>query len=139
MKTKNALLALLVAFSLPAAAQSMEPGEWEFTTTTTSPMMPRPQSATITQCISPADAEDPTSFTGRNQTAECQVTPGSRSSDSYNWTVSCPNQGMRGAGKARFGRGTIESEIQMSMDMQGQKMEMQSRTTGRLLGPCKAK
>ena len=136
---RNVLLAVLAAASLPAAAQNMEPGEWQFTTTMTSSMLPQPQSSTLTQCVSKADAEDPTRFTGRGQTADCQVTLGSRTSESYSWTVSCPAQGMRGAGKARFGRGTIDSEMQMSMDMQGQKMELLSRTSGRLLGPCKTK
>ena len=46
---------------------------------------------------------------------------------------------MRGAGKATFSRGAIDSEMQMTVEMGGQKMEMQTRTAGRLQGPCTAK
>ncbi|MGH8634533.1 MAG: DUF3617 domain-containing protein [Burkholderiales bacterium] len=134
-----ALAIALAAACLPAAAQTMEPGEWQFDSTMTSPTLPKPQSATITQCVSKAEAEDATRFTGKDQSADCQVTPGSRTADSYSWTLSCPQQGMRGAGKARFGRDTIDSEVQMTVEMQGQKMEMTSRTAGRLLGPCRTK
>ena len=134
-----ACLAALAAFALPAAAQTMEPGEWEFTSTMTSPMLPKPQSATITECVSREDARDPTRFTGRDQTQGCKVTPGNRTSDSYSWTISCPAQGMSGEGRIRFGRGTIDGELRMVVDAQGQKMEMTSRTSGRLTGPCRMK
>ena len=130
---------VLSAVCLPAAAQTMEPGNWLFTSTITSSLLPQPQTTTSTQCVSKEDASDPTRFTGSGQTANCKVTPGSRSSDSYNWTVSCPDQGMRGAGTARFGRGSIDSEMQMTIETGGQKMEMQTRTAGRLQGPCTAK
>lgn len=136
---KAVVFAVLTAFTLPAAAQAMEPGEWQFTSTMTSPTLPAPQSATVTQCVSKADAEDPARFSAGEQASDCKVTPGNRTPGSFSWTISCPQQGMRGAGKARFGRDTIESEVQMTMEMQGQKMEMLSKTSGRRLGPCKTK
>ncbi len=136
---KTLLPLLLAAVCLPAAAQSMEPGEWQFTTTLTSSMAPGAQTSTFTECVSKADAADPTRFTGKDQTAGCQVTPGERSPESYSWTVSCPAQGMRGSGKVRFSYGTIESDMQVSADMQGQKIEMRTRLTGRRLGPCTPK
>lgn len=136
---RTLLTFLLAAASLPLAAQTMEPGEWQFNSTMTSPALPKPQTATITQCISQADAADPTRFTGRDGSADCQVTPGSQTADSYSWTMVCAKQGMRGAGKLRFGRTTLESEMQMTMDLGGQKMEMLSKTSGRRLGPCTTK
>ena len=136
---RNALFIVLSALSLPAAAQTMEPGQWQFTSTITSSLLPQPQVSTSTQCVSKEDASDPTRFTGKDQAANCKVTPGTRSSDSYSWTVSCPDQNMRGAGRATFSRGAIDSEMQMTVEMGGQKMEMQTRTAGRLQGPCTAK
>jgi hypothetical protein len=130
---------LLATASLPLAAQTMQPGEWQFTSTLTSPVLPQPQSVTVTQCISKADADDPTRFSPRDQAADCEVTPGSRTPDSYSWAVACPKQGMRGTGKAHFASVTIESEIQISVEIQGQKMDMVSRTSGRRLGPCTTK
>jgi hypothetical protein len=134
-----ALLAVLALAPLGAAAQTMEPGEWQFTGTMTSPMLPKPQVVTRTECISKADAEDPTRFSGREQAQGCKITPVARSAENYSWTIACPQQGMSGDGKVQFGRGSIESEVRMLLEVQGQKMEMLSRTSGRRLGPCAAK
>ena len=136
---KTLLIAVSIAFALPAAAQSVEPGQWEITSTMTSPALPKPQVVTRTECISKEDAEDPTRFSGREQTQGCKVTPVARSAESYSWTVSCPQQGMNGAGRVLFGRGTIEGELRMTLEMQGQKIDMLSRTAGRRVGSCAAK
>ena len=50
----------MIAFAAFAAqAQQMEPGEWEFTNTMTSPMLPQPQTMTMKRCISSKEASDP--------------------------------------------------------------------------------
>ena len=133
------VFAVSAVFTVSAAAQSMEPGEWQFTSSMSSSMMPKPQTAVVTECISKEAGDDPTRFTGGEQSKDCKVTPGARSATSYSWSVSCPEQGLTGEGKLQFGSGAVESEVKMVMDMQGQKMEMLSRTSGRLLGPCKTK
>ena len=76
---KIALLVLLAAIGLPAAAQTMEPGEWQFTSTLSSSVMPQPQTSVSTQCVSKEDAQDPTRFSGAGQAKDCKVTPGARS------------------------------------------------------------
>jgi Protein of unknown function (DUF3617) len=129
--------AALAAATLPAAAQTMEPGEWEFKSIVSSPAMPQPQATVFKHCVTHAEAEDPTRFTAGRQTADCAVTPGERTPRSYTWTVQCPKQGMTGSGKARFGGATIESEMQVTADTGGQKMQMQTHVTGRRLGPRK--
>ncbi len=136
---RTGLLVFLVLAPLSAIAQTMEPGQWEITSTMTSPALPKPQVVTRTECISKEDAEDPTRFSGREQTQGCKVTPVARSAESYSWTVSCPQQGMNGAGRVLFGRGTIEGELRMTLEMQGQKIDMLSRTAGRRVGSCAAK
>src|SRR5258706_12741927 len=136
---RTSLLIPLTFIALPAAAQTMEPGQWEITSTMTSPALPKPQVVTRTECISKEDAEDPTRFSGREQTEGCKVTPVARSAEIYSWTVSCPQQGMNGSGKVLFGRGTIEGELRMTLEMQGQKSDMLSRTAGRRVGSCAAK
>jgi hypothetical protein len=136
---KAVLPVVLCLFALPAAGQSMEPGEWQFTSVMSSSMMPKPQTAVVTQCISKEEGQDPARFTGGEQSKDCKITPGSKTPTSYNWSVACPQQGLTGEGKLQFSRGAVESEVKMVMDMQGQKMEMVSRTSGRLLGPCKTK
>ncbi|MBC7803380.1 MAG: DUF3617 family protein [Candidatus Parcubacteria bacterium] len=133
---RHVLFFILAAACVPAAGQTMEPGEWEFRTVTTSSMIPAPQTDTRVQCVSPEDARDPTRFTSRNEIAGCSITPGELSAGTFEWTVQC-QQGLRGTGKAIIAGATIEGEMRMNVDLQGVKMEITAQTRGRRLGPCK--
>ena len=132
------LLALAAAaFCAPAAAQGLEPGEWEIRTVISSSAMQVPQVATAVQCVTPEEARDPTQYAVKDS-AGCVVTPGARSAKSYEWTIRC-NQGMRGSGKATFAGKTMESDMRMNVDFQGTKMEIKTEMKARRLGPCAAK
>jgi hypothetical protein len=131
-------IAALSAFSASAVAQQLEPGEWRFDTTMTSATMPKPQVSTFTRCVNPEEARDPSKMIGKQQT-DCKVIPGKKTSDSYTWEISCPKSGMKGKGTARYGRGTLESEMQMTGEMQGRKFDMTTKTSGKRLGPCKSR
>lgn len=120
----------LAAFA--AHAQQIDPGEWEFANTMTSPMFPQAQTMTIRRCITAKEAADPAGWQPRPET-DCKVTPKGKSADSVSWELSCPKSGMTGTGTARLAKGAIESE----MKMRGQGIEMTTKTKGRLLGPCK--
>ncbi len=80
---KKLSFVLLALCSQAAFAQTMTPGEWEFTITATSPALPAPQVTTQTQCITKDEAADPTRFTGTGAAEGCKVTPGARSADAY--------------------------------------------------------
>ena len=136
---RNALLAAVAALLPSVSAHAMDPGEWEFRTTVSSSMMQVPQVATAVQCVTPEDARDPTRYAARNEAPGCTVKPGARTADSYEWTVACDSQGMRGGGSARFAGKTLESTMRLTVDSSGLKMEIRSETKGRYLGPCKAK
>jgi hypothetical protein len=136
---RSLLLAVLI-FAAPAApAQTMEPGMWEFSTTLSGAALPKPQSATASRCISKQDADDPTRFSDAEPTPGCTVKPGARTPDSYQWTLACPQQGVTGEGKVRFTPRAIDAEIRTTVMAEGKKVEMLSRVTGRLTGPCTAK
>jgi hypothetical protein len=135
------VFALLAAASSIAAAQpqGMEPGEWELTTTITSPMMPQPQTATVRHCIKAEDLADPSRWMGgRPPGSDCTLTPGERNAQGASWEMACPSSGMKGKGRARFAAGMMDSEMQMSGMQDGKKYELQTRTRGRRLGPCKS-
>jgi Protein of unknown function (DUF3617) len=137
---RNLLALTLAAACTPALAQQMEPGEWKFDTTMTSPMMPKPQVSSFTRCVKPEEAGDPASMMGKPQPqSDCQMTPGTRSAHTYTWEMSCPKSGMQGRGTVRYGRGTLESEMKMTGEMQGRKLDMTTKTKGKRLGPCKSK
>lgn len=129
--------AILSAAAVSAQAQQLEPGEWEFTTTVTSPAFPKPQQHTLKQCVKKEEAGDPSKWASGGQKSDCKVTPGATSGGSTSWEMSCPSSGMKGKGTVKISGSNMESTLQMSGDMKGQKFEMQSTTTGRRLGACK--
>jgi hypothetical protein len=127
---------LAVASSLAGAQQGMEPGEWELTTTVSSPMMPQPQTMTVKHCIKAEDLADPSRWMGGTPPgSDCKLTPGERDARGATWQRACPSQGK---GRARFAAGMMDSEMQMSGVVDGKKFEMQTRTRGRRLGPCRS-
>ena len=136
--TKRLVALLLFAAAAPVLGQSLEPGEWEFTSTQSLPSMPNARSMTFTQCIKKEDAQNPEKLAAQAEKSGCKVTETKKSGDSVSWEMECPKMNMRGVGTARIGRGTMESQMTMSGEMKGQKYEMTTRTTARRLGPCKA-
>jgi len=133
----KALAALaLTAACCSAQAQQLEPGEWDFATTVTAPGLPKPSATGYRTCITREQSRDPTRW-GSNpqQPADCRVTTLKLGPDSTSWDMECPGSGMRGAGKARFGRGSMESEVQLGSPRGG--VDLRMKTSGRRLGPCK--
>jgi hypothetical protein len=136
---KRVIAIAMVAACAPVLAQSLEPGEWEFNTVTSSPLFPGGQSGVFRRCITKEDADNPERWMARqNETAECKLTPGERTRTSMKWEMFCPKTNMRGSGIARLtAPGRVESELQMTSEFQGYRVQMNTRTSGRRLGPCK--
>lgn len=137
---KRIVLPLLAAFGLAGAAeaQEMEPGEWQFNSTVTSPMFPGPQTTTITRCVRKEDTADPSRWMGNQPDQECKTTLGARSGESQSFEFACPKSGMKGKGTVRYGRGAIETDMQVAGNVQGQAFEMRTKMTGKRLGACKS-
>ena len=134
--------AIAVSFLLPTAAfsQGLEPGEWEFNAATTSPLVTGTQYSVFKRCIRKEDAENPERWMARQSEAgPCQLKPLEHTADSMKWEVTCPKTSSRGNGVARLtGPGTVESDLQMTTEIQGYRIQTNTRTTGRRLGPCKS-
>jgi Protein of unknown function (DUF3617) len=133
-----AFIVLAVASGAAAAQQQgMEPGEWELTTTISSPMMPQPQTATVRHCIKAEDLAEPSRWMGGSPPgSDCTLTPLERDASGASWEMACPSSGFKGRGRARFAAGMMDSEMQMRGMQNGKKFEMQTKTRGRRLGPC---
>jgi hypothetical protein len=128
------VFAILAAAAPLAHAQPMEPGEWEFVTTIAMPGLPRPQQSGYRACLTRDQAKDPLQWgRGPNQPEDCRVTTLKLGPQGTSWEMQCPSTGMRGVGKARFGRGSMESETQIGG---GASIDMRMKTQGRRLGPC---
>ena len=134
------VLAFVLLASRTLAAQGLEPGEWEFNAATTSPLVSGTQYSVFKRCIRKEDADNPEGWMARQSEAgPCQLKPLERTADSMKWEVSCPKTNSRGNGVARLtGPGTVESELQMTTEIQGYRVQTNTRTTGKRLGPCKS-
>jgi hypothetical protein len=132
---------LLLALSMPcgmALAAEIDPGEWEFTSVSTSRLFPGPQNATFRRCIKKEEAANPDRWmSDPGGQGDCKLTPGAKSENSYSWRMECPKANMRGTGTARMTRATMEGETVMNGEVQGQKFELRTKVTGKRLGPCK--
>jgi len=126
----KALALALVLVSLPALAQRMEEGEWEFVSEIATPGLPRPQPSGYRACLTREQARDPMYWgRGAQLPSDCRVSTLKPGPDSTSWELDCPASGMRGAGKAQISRGSMQSELRLSGGVH-------TKTRGRRLGPC---
>src|SRR5580765_3605411 len=134
------VLAFLFLTSGNLTAQGLEPGEWEFNAFTTSPLVTGTQNSVFKRCMRKEDAENPERWMARQSEAgPCQLKPLERTADSMKWEVSCPKTNSHGNGVARLtGPGTVESDLQMTTEIHGYRIQTSTRTTTRRLGPCKS-
>ena len=121
----------------PAFALELQPGEWEFRSTSTSQLLPKPQLVTFRRCIRKEDAADPERWMSESGQSDCKLTPGEKTADTYTWEMTCPSANMRGRGFARLRGGAMEGETTMNGEVKGKKFELRTAVTGRRLGPCK--
>lgn len=135
---KKILAAALAIVTTPGLAAEIEPGEWEFNSTSTSRLFPGPQTASFRRCIKKEEAANPDKWMSQpDPQGECKLTPGAKTADTYTWSMECPKANMRGSGSARMSRVSMEGETHMTGEVQGQKFELRTKVTGRRLGPCK--
>jgi hypothetical protein len=136
---KGTLAAILALSCGSALAAEIEPGEWEFTSTSTSRLFQGPQTASFKRCIRKEEAANPDKWMLQpDPQGDCKLTPLSKTADSYTWSMECPKANMRGTGSARMSRTSMEGETQMTGEVQGKKFELRTKVTGRRVGPCKS-
>jgi len=135
---KRLLLLVLSAAPGWASAAEIDPGEWEFTSITTSRLFPSPQNVTFRRCIKKEEAANPDRWmSDPGGQGDCKLTPGAKTHDSYTWRMACSSARLVGTGSARLTRGTMDGETVMNGEVQGQKFELRTKVSGKRLGPCK--
>lgn len=134
---KKLLLLVLSMAPAIASAAEIEPGEWEFSSVSTSRVFPTPQTATFRRCIRKEEAANPDRWMLDPGQGDCKLTPGAKTENSYSWKMVCPQANLRGTGTARMTRATMEGETVMNGEVQGQKFELRTKVSGKRLGPCK--
>lgn len=122
-----------------AALAALDPGEWEFTSVSSSALFPKPQTSSFKRCIRKEDAADPERWmSSPGEKSDCKLTPTTKTAETYAWNMECPTANMRGSGTARMRGNTFEGESQMAGEAQGRKFDVRTKVTGRRLGPCKS-
>ncbi len=134
-----ALLAapLLLAAALPASAQIMRDGLWEMSVSMEIPGMPPMPGATMKQCLTKADVEDPSKAAGAPEAQDCKVLKQAQSGNSLSYEISC-NGGTTLVKGEMTGKGdSYSGRTQITTKEDGEVMTMVSMVKGRRLGDCK--
>jgi hypothetical protein len=127
--------AFLLAAPAFAGGMQVEPGTWEYTTTSKNSMMPGPRTMTMTRCITTPEV-DPEAFMEEAQ--DCELTDIESDASSMHWKMVCTHPGgvMRGETHYTSTGATIRGTMTMTMTAEGQTMTMETQTEGRRLGAC---
>jgi hypothetical protein len=136
---RKVVFALLLAAAMPALGQRLEPGDWAFTTTTTSNGLKAPLTTTTRRCIRNEDAASPQRWMAQRPDMDCQMSGITRGGDSVGWDIACRKSGWRGTGRATVGKGTLEAQTRMGNQhtTEKNKIEVSSKINAKRLGPCR--
>ena len=81
---KRLLLMVLSIAPVLASAAEIEPGEWEFISTSTSQLFSAPQIVTFRRCIQKEEAQNPDRWmSDPGKQSDCKLTPGAKTANSY--------------------------------------------------------
>ena len=129
------LAILLAAGTALATGMKLEPGQWEFRSTTQTTMSPTPQTEVTTECVGNEEMSPEKFLAG---TPGCSVTDAKATASGMSWNMSCTTPGGAMTGKAEFtSQGdSLEGVMTMSMQLGDQQFEIENRWSGRRLGPC---
>ena len=132
------LLAVMVLVPLAARGGELDPGSWELSTTTNVQGMPGTLGPLVqTRCFTAADARDPSRILGPEAGAACEFSNQRDTGSEFTFDISCGgSNSLRGSGKARYGRDSIDAEIELGGNVAGQNFASRSRIAGRRLGAC---
>lgn len=137
---KITLLALGLSISGVAAGADgipIEPGLWEMTSTVQMPMLPQPQVNTQTECLTNS-VMSPDELQGEQMDPNCVFETAQIDEKTVQWSVDCPVEGgtARGEWQATSHGDRVEGNGTMTMNMQGQEMNMTMSWTGKRVGEC---
>lgn len=126
-------LTMLLCCSTAFAAPDIDPGQWQFTTTTEmqgAANMKVP-AQTHVQCITEQDLVP----MSQGASQECQVSDVEVDGDTVSWRISCGGQSqMEGTGQITYGGDSMEGTMNMVISATG--MQVTNHITGRRIGAC---
>lgn len=130
-------LGALLATMASAQGPLVEPGEWEFTSTTNAALLPEPIVQTEKRCITDADF-DPLKLVVRDH--GCRITERSLSGRTLEWKMECPNTlgvaSFQGEGELTSYGNRLEGRSSMGTRVEDSAIEVETKWKGRLVGAC---
>jgi len=130
-----AMFGMMVAASAVAGGMKMEPGKWEFKSTSDMAMMGGPREVVTTQCIDD-DEVTPNQFIPNAK--DCEMTNVEVGAASMSWQMKCTTPGgtMTGKGELEARGPKATGSMTMNMSFNGQQMSFKRTWVGKRLGPC---
>jgi len=131
-----------LAFSLHGMAADMSPGLWDITLETRIAGQPgfTPGPVRLKQCLTAADARDPSALLGSiaNPGASgCRYSNKSYSGNTFRFSMQCAGRfGIKSRGEVTFSADAMNGTISAIADVGGKKTELSDKISARRLGGC---
>lgn len=136
--TISIFIYVLLSFAGIASAGGMKikAGLWEMKSTVSLPFGNGTQEDVAKNCI---EDEEITPDKIMQDAQGCTISDAKADSGSMQWTMVCQNQGveMKGEGFAKSTGETLNGEMKIKFDIEGQELAMTSVYEGKYIGPCK--
>jgi Protein of unknown function (DUF3617) len=135
------LLAALLA-PVVAAADNIQPGNWEFTVDVHAQglgaFQPKPGPITQTRCISAEEAANPAKVLGdAGARGECQFSNQRDTGSEFTFDVQCTGRiPVRGSGTMHYTAQTLDGDLNLNSDAQDLNFKTRSHVSARRIGPC---
>ncbi len=144
MRLLRAIAPALLAAAIPARALAadLSPGLWEITLETRVAAQPgfTPEPFHLKQCLTAADARDPSALLGgiANPGASgCSYSDKSYSGSTFRFSMQCAGSfAIRSHGEVSFSADAMNGSVTSTADVGGEKTELSNRISGRRLGGC---
>jgi hypothetical protein len=128
---------LLLPVAAHAAGMKIEPGRWEFRSTSNLPMMLGKPPVVTTRCLSAGEVS-PDTFLKDVQIEGCAVVESRADATSLRWKVSCKQPGGAFSGAAEFtSTGTaVRGVLKVTLPDAIMPLDFEQAWEGRRLGAC---
>ena len=133
----SSLTVLLFAVNATAEGVSINPGQWEMTSTMTMTMMPQPQTTSVSECIEDTEIS-PDSF-NMDEDNPCDITEVLVDGNTARWSIFCPTEGgpaMEGQWEFTSSGDSITGNGSMTASFSGQEMGFTMSWEGKRTGDC---
>ena len=128
--------------STVALAADVSPGSWEITMETRVPAEPgfAPPPFQITQCLTDADARDPSRVLGgvsNPGASSCNYSDKSYSGNTFSFSMQCAGAyEIKASGRVSFTADTMQGMIDSTANVGGKPVQTQNKISARRLGGC---